>query len=84
MWLARSITRARALIFGVVEKYRGQGIEALLIFETLKAAILKGYEDFEFSWILENNGRMNRIIVSLGRGYGVCVYRTYRIYQMAV
>jgi len=84
LWLARSITRARALIFGVVEKYRGQGLEALLIFETLNAAILNGYENFEFSWILENNDRMNRIIVSLGREYGVRVYRTYRIYQMAV
>jgi len=82
--LARSITRARMTIFGVVEKYRGQGIEALLIFETIKAAVLSGYHDLEFSWILENNDMVNRLIASLGQGYGVRVYRTYRIYQMAV
>ncbi|GAB4541038.1 MAG: GNAT family N-acetyltransferase [Anaerolineae bacterium] len=84
LWYARKITVARLMIMGVIQEYRGRGIEALLIAETLKAAVLNGYQSIEMSWILENNDMMNRIILSVGQPYGAHVYRTYRIYQMPV
>ena len=84
LWHARKITGARLLIMGVVNQYRGRGIEALLMFETLRSAVLNGYQSIEMSWILENNDMMNRIILNTGEPYGAHVYRTYRIYQMPI
>jgi len=84
LWYARKVTGARLMIMGVVEEHRGRGIESLLMFETLKAAIVNGYQTIEMSWILENNEMMNRIIMKVGQAYGAHVYRTYRIYQMPV
>jgi len=82
LWYARKISGARLMIMGVVQEHRGRGIESLLTFETLQAAILHGYQDIEMSWILENNEMMNRIVANVGQPYGARVYRTYRIYQM--
>jgi GNAT superfamily N-acetyltransferase len=84
LWYARKITGARLMIMGVVEEHRGRGIETLLMFETLKAAVENGYQSTEMSWILENNDMMNRIVANVGEPYGAHVYRTYRIYQMPV
>jgi GNAT superfamily N-acetyltransferase len=84
LWYARKVNQARLMIMGVVENYRGRGIESLLMFESLKAAIENGYQAIEMSWILENNDMMNRIVLNLGEAYGAYVYRTYRIYQMPV
>ncbi len=84
LWYARKVTQARLMIMGVVEEHRGQGIESLLMFEALKAAIENGYQSIEMSWILEINDMMNRIARNLGEAYGAHVYRTYRIYQMPV
>jgi GNAT superfamily N-acetyltransferase len=84
LWYARKITGARLMIMGVVEEHRRRGIESLLMFETLKAAVENGYQSIEMSWILENNDMMNRIVLNVGQPYGAHVYRTYRIYQMPV
>jgi GNAT superfamily N-acetyltransferase len=84
LWYARKVTGARLMILGVVEEHRGRGIEALLMFETLKAAVVNGYQSIELSWILENNDMMNRITINVGQPYGAYVYRTYRVYQMPV
>ncbi len=84
LWYARKITGARLMIMGVVEEHRGRGIESLLMFETLKAAVENGYQSIEMSWILESNDMMNRIVANVGQPYGAHVYRTYRIYQMPV
>ena len=84
LWYSRKITGTRLLVLGVVREYRGRGLEALLIFESLRAAVLSGYQSIEMSWILENNDMMNRIIQNAGQPYGAHVYRTYRMYQMPI
>ena len=84
LWYARKVTGARLMILGVVPEHRGRGIEALVLFETLKAAVENGYQTIEMSWILEDNEPMHRIVVNAGQPYGARIYRTYRIYQMPV
>ena len=84
LWYSRKITGTRLLVVGVVHEYRGRGLEAVLIFESLRAAVLSGYQSIEMSWILENNDMMNRIIQNTGQPYGAHVYRTYRMYQMPI
>jgi hypothetical protein len=84
LWYGRKVNAARLMIMGVVEEYRGQGVEAILMYETVKAAIESGYTAIEFSWILETNEMMNRIIGHIGGPYGARLYRTYRVYQMDI
>jgi GNAT superfamily N-acetyltransferase len=67
----------RVIILGVTEKYRRRGIDALLYYETAKAAAARGYKWAEASWILESNDMMNRALATLGAE----IYKRYRIYE---
>jgi GNAT superfamily N-acetyltransferase len=73
LWYARKVTGARLMILGVVPEHRGRGIESLVLFETLKAAVENGYQAIEMSWILEDNESMHRIVVNAAQTYGVYV-----------
>ncbi len=86
LWLRGSgaITQARLMDLGVLPEHRGAGIEGLLVFETLRAAVLAGYRAIEFSWVLESNAAMNNLITYWGRDFGVRRCRTYRLYEMAL
>lgn len=77
LWHKRKIDQARLWGMGVVEEYRGRGIDAIFYVETARAALAKGYKRLEGSWILESNTMMNRIIERLGGRR----YKTYRIYE---
>lgn len=80
LWHSRirsCIDGIRVLILGVLEPYRGRGVDSLLYYETAMAALPKGYEDAEMSWILETNDPINRAAQFLGGR----VYKTYRIYE---
>jgi len=79
-WYKRKVNQVRLWGMGVVEEYRGRGIDALFYVETARAARAKGYKRIEGSWILENNTMMNRIIERLGGRR----YKTYRIYEKAL
>jgi GNAT superfamily N-acetyltransferase len=81
LWHARRITGLRLLLFGVLAEHRGQGIEAALMLETLRAALAAGYETLELSWILENNMAVRHLLETIGAPYGVRIHRRYRIYE---
>ena len=70
----------RVLILGVLDQYRSNGVDAMMYYETAKAAEKKGYKFAEASWILETNDMMNRPIEMMGGK----VYKTYRIYEKIV
>lgn len=80
LWYRRKIHICRVFAMGVLEEYRGLGIDAVFYYLTAKAAIPKGYTMAEMSWILETNTMMNRAIRFLGGK----VYKTYRIYEKAL
>jgi GNAT superfamily N-acetyltransferase len=80
LWNRRKIDQVRLLIMGVVEKYRGRGIDAFFYVTTARKALEYGYQRVEGSWILETNTMMNRIIERLGGRR----YRTYRIYEKSL
>ncbi|MDX1688897.1 MAG: GNAT family N-acetyltransferase [Candidatus Promineifilaceae bacterium] len=71
---------ARVMALGVIEKYRGRGVDALMYYETAKAALERDYPRLEASWILETNDMMNRPIRLLGGE----VYKKYRVYEKEV
>lgn len=76
----RRVNLLRIFAMGVVEEYRGRGVDALFYYETIKRAIACGYTEGEASWILANNDMMNRAIEMMGAN----VYKTYRIYEKAL
>lgn len=77
LWYRRKVHICRLFAMGIVEGYRGMGIDAVLYYLTGQAAIPKGYTMAEMSWVLENNTMLNRILRYLGGK----VYKTYRIYE---
>ncbi len=77
LWYSRKIKDIRVLTMGVKEEYRKRGIEGLLYLESFKAAMKKGYERAEMSWILEDNVLMQRGCELMGGK----LYKKYRIYE---
>jgi GNAT superfamily N-acetyltransferase len=80
MWYSRKISDIRILAMGVTEEYRKKGIEGLLYLESFKAAVKKGYERAEMSWILEDNVLMQRGCELMGGK----LYKKYRIYEKKI
>jgi len=76
----RNVTGLRVLIMGVLQEYRLKGVEALFYQETCRAAVQKGFEWAEMSWILEDNYNVRRGIEMMGGE----IYRTYRFYERAI
>lgn len=77
MWYSRKISDIRILTMGVKAEYRKKGIEGLLYLEAFKAAVKKGYQRAEMSWILEDNVLMQRGCELMGGR----LYKKYRIYE---
>ncbi len=75
--IAGHLSSVRVWALGVLEEYRGSGVDALLYYEMIKSGLPAGYVDIEMSWILANNDMMNRAIAMLGAR----VYKTYRVYR---
>jgi len=64
-------------LLGIKREYRNKGVDALLIRETFKGIKKGGYKKVEFSWVLEDNIPIQRIIeMADGR-----LYKTYRIFE---
>jgi GNAT superfamily N-acetyltransferase len=73
------VTTLRAFAGGVIEEYRGRGLHAVLIVETMQRCVPK-YKDIEFSWVLESNRPMRQTAANMGGKH----YRTYRLYDKAL
>jgi len=77
-YYSRKINTLRVMLLGVKQAFRKKGVEGLLIMETLKKGVGKGYPQAECSWILENNTMMQQGIEGLGGRR----YKTYRVYEL--
>ncbi len=80
LWYSRRITTARAITLGVVREHRRSGVAELMIIELMKNARRAGILNAEFSWVLEDNLLMRNPLEKLG----ATVYRTYRLYDLAL
>ena len=80
LYYSRKITGLRLLLLGIKREYRNKGVDALLIREAFKGIKKGGYERLEFSWVLEENIPIQRIIeMADGR-----LYKKYRIYEKSL
>lgn len=80
LYYSRKITGLRLLLLGIKREYRHKGVDALLIREGFKGIKKGGYKSVEFSWILEDNLPIQRIVeMADGR-----LYKKYRIYEKSL
>ncbi len=80
LYYRRKIKNIRVITMGLIEEYRGNGIDVLFHMETLKRGVKRGYEWAETSWILEDNVPMNKVAAMVGAK----IYKRYRIYDKAI
>jgi GNAT superfamily N-acetyltransferase len=71
------IKSGRMLALGVVEEYRGRGIEVMVILKAIEVINKLGWKWGELSWTLEDNLKINKTIEK----FGGRVYKKYRIYR---
>ena len=77
LWYRRSIDRIRIMALGMLEEYRGRGIDAMLYHQIFETGKNKGITHAEFSWILEDNEAMRRPLYRLGGR----VYKRFALYE---
>ncbi|MBM4135832.1 MAG: GNAT family N-acetyltransferase [Nitrospira sp.] len=76
MYYSKKIKDLRLLLFGIKAEYRNKGVDALLLREGYR--VIRGkYKRVEFSWILEDNIPVQRIVKMIGGR----LYKKYRIYE---
>jgi hypothetical protein len=76
----KKIKWVRVWALGVLPEYRHLGVDAVMIHETAVQAMRKGMFDIEASWILDSNIDMRRLV----ENFGARIYKTYRVYEMAL
>jgi hypothetical protein len=63
----KTMTRAKALLMGVIPKFQGLGIESAFIMNVWKVLEKKPhYIEAEFSWVADFNPKMRKILISVG------------------
>lgn len=80
LWHSRNISDARLLLFGIKTGYRRRGVDSLLFMEGLKGLKKKGFKRMEFSWVLEDNYPVQRIIETMNGE----LYKKYRVYETKI
>jgi ribosomal protein S18 acetylase RimI-like enzyme len=77
LYYQRKIDTARIMILGVLDEYKGMGID-LVLYKSIKTAFEKrNIMTAEACYVLESNKRMNSIVNKLSNG----VIKRYRIYE---
>lgn len=80
LWYQRKIHQMRVVTLGVLEEFRGKGIDALLYLQIIRNGAARGVTLAEQSWVLEDNEKMRSPIERLGGR----AYRRYRLYDVAL
>ncbi len=76
----RKVKGLRLLLLGIRPGFRQRGVDALLFREGFKEVKKRGFKKVEFSWILEDNIQVQRLVEMAG---GV-LYKRFRIYEKAI
>lgn len=77
LYHSKKINDLRLLLLGIKAEYRNKGIDAILFREGFNGVKKGGYKRVEFSWILEDNIPVQRLVEAIGGKF----YKRYRIYE---
>ena len=70
-------TGVRVMVLGVLPEFRSRGIEVILIDHVRRRMLLQGYRRAEFSFVLEDNVPMRRLL----EGLGFAQTKLHRVFQ---
>lgn len=73
----KKIQSMRIVTLGVLPKYQGKGVDAMLYRELMEQGLAKGMLNGEASWVLEDNTMMNRAAEMMNAK----AYKTYAVYE---
>jgi len=76
----RKVDSARIMILGVLDDYRGKGIDFVMYKRIAEALSKRGIFSVEACYVLENNQRMNPVLSKLLEG----IIKRYRIYEKEI
>jgi hypothetical protein len=76
----REIKTVRVLTLGIKTPYRMSGIQSIMMADSLRFLLKKGYTGAEVSWLLEDN----ELVIGSVRLWGGKHYKTYRIYERPI
>ena len=76
----KKIKTVRVLTLGIKLPYRQSGIQSIMMADSLRFQLSKGYTGSEVSWLLEDND----LVIGSVRLWGGQLYKTYRIYEKAL
>ncbi len=68
------------MTLGVKGPWRQSGIQSIMMADSLRFLLKKGYTGAEVSWMLEDN----ELVIAAVRLWGGRLYKTYRIYEKAL
>jgi len=80
LYYSKKIKDLRMLLLGTKAEYRNKGVDAIMFREAFKGVKKGGYKRVDFSWILEDNIPIQRLIEMIGGS----LYKKYRIYEKMV
>lgn len=75
--LRNQIQWMRVILLGLLPKFRGKAIDAVMYYELIRAAQALGCKYGEGSWILEDNEMMNRGMQAVNGE----IYKRYNVYE---
>jgi hypothetical protein len=73
----RKIKTVRVVTLGVKLPWRKSGVQSIMMADSLRFLLGKGYTGAEVSWLLEDN----ELVIGAVRLWGGSLYKTYRIYE---
>ncbi|MEW6215364.1 MAG: N-acetyltransferase, partial [Nitrospirota bacterium] len=76
VYYSKKIRDLRLLLLGIKTEYRNKGVDALILREGFRG-VKEKYKRVEFSWILEENIPVQRLVEMIGGR----LYKKYRIYE---
>jgi GNAT superfamily N-acetyltransferase len=80
LYYSRKIPDLRMLLLGSKPEYRNKGVDGILFREAFKGVKRGKYKRVEFSWILEDNVNVIRLVEMIGGR----LYKRYRIYEKKI
>jgi hypothetical protein len=73
----KKIKTVRVVTLGVKKPYRLRGVQSIMMADSLRFLLKKGYTGAEVSWLLEDN----ELVIGAVKLWGGKLYKTYRIYE---
>lgn len=80
LWIkqTKKCTKFNGIVFGIVPRFQGKGIDSFIVGEAYKTVVNMHYEEYEMQWIGDFNPKMINVAEGLGDVQRSRILTTYR------